>query len=60
MILNPFSLETLSISIVSVLGAVGLCMRGSRCKKIKCCCMEIDRAVDKVETDAVNNPENNV
>lgn len=50
MILNEFSLETLSISIVSVLGAFGLCLRGSRCKKIKCCGIYIER-------DIVNNKE---
>lgn len=57
MILDNFSLETLSISIVSVVGAVGLCMRGSKCKRISCCCMDIEREVNierDIEMDELN------
>lgn len=47
--LETFSLETLSISIVSVVGAIGLCMRGSKCSVIKTPCCQIERVVNDIE-----------
>jgi len=47
--MDPFSIGELSIAVVSVLGALGLCLRGSRCTSINTPCCSIERSVKDVE-----------
>ena len=56
--MDTYSITDLSIAIVSIIGSVSACMlvvQKSRCNKIKCCCMEIDRSVP----EAINNENEN-
>tara|TARA_R110001592_G_scaffold342877_1_gene632952 strand:+ start:140 stop:307 length:168 start_codon:yes stop_codon:yes gene_type:complete len=54
MLLEKFSLAELSIAVVSILGALGLCLRGSRCSKIKTPCCNIEREILDEDTPAEN------
>ena len=57
--MDAFSIGELSIAIVSILGALGLCLRGSRCSKISTPCCDIEREVKDVEGEEeenINNP----
>jgi len=57
--MDPFSIGELSIAVVSVLGALGLCLRGSRCTSISTPCCSIERSVkdvDEEEDENINNP----
>ena len=55
--MDNFSIGELSIAFVSIIGAVALCLRGSRCREIKTPCCQIEREVLKpdIELDNLNN-----
>lgn len=56
--LDAFSIGELSIALVSVLGALGLCLRGSKCSHIHTPCLHIDRELgDKVEYEEEEDNE---
>tara|TARA_B110000208_G_C11797372_1_gene440244 strand:+ start:381 stop:551 length:171 start_codon:yes stop_codon:yes gene_type:complete len=44
--MDTFTIGELSIAIVSLLGALGLCLRGSKCTTIKAPCLTIHREID--------------
>ena len=49
MILEAASITELSIAVVGVLGAWGMCMRQSRCDSIETPCIKIHRVVPPTE-----------
>jgi len=56
--LEKFTIVELSACIVSVIGAIGLCLKvlfNSRCNKIDCCCLKIDRDVIPADNIELNN-----
>ena len=54
MIISSFSLTEASLALVSVLGAFGVVIKSSKCKKINCCrVIECTREVEEpVEEDS--------
>jgi len=59
MIISSFSLTEASLALVSVLGAIGAVIHGSKCKKITCCkVVECERVVEEpVEESSVITAE---
>ena len=52
--LQSFTLNELSISIVSIIGAFAILIKAiqhSRCTTLKCGCCEISRNIDNIETE---------
>ena len=48
MIISSFSLTEASLAVVSILGACGAVIHGSKCKIIKCCnIIECERVVEE-------------
>ena len=58
MMLDNFSIGELSIAMVSVIGAIALCMRGSKCSRIDTPCCKIKREIPikDLEMDVVDDP----
>ena len=53
--MDSYSITDLSIAIVSIIGSISACVlvvQKSRCNKIRCCCMEIERQVPEPVNDA--------
>tara|TARA_B110000208_G_C11770650_1_gene430196 strand:- start:1541 stop:1708 length:168 start_codon:yes stop_codon:yes gene_type:complete len=55
--MNEYNITELASAIVLIIGAIGSCcliVEKSRCKKLKCCCVDIERVVLEPE------PEQNI
>ena len=59
-IMDSYNITELASAIVIVIGAIGSCcliIEKSRCKKLKCWCVDIER--DVIKQKETENPENN-
>jgi len=56
--MDNYSITDLSIAIVSIIGAIGSCLlvvQKSRCKTIKCCCIELVRDVPPIKENEIED-----
>jgi len=59
--MEDFNIEQLTLSLTIILGSLSACLMvifKSRCKRVKCCCIEIDREIIKDIEDIELQPTN--
>ena len=56
MIITSFTIIELSIACVSIIGAVSLCLKSSRCDSVVMPCVKIHRVVEEIETTEITPP----